>query len=67
MSHLARDRALAMRTLMPRAYSERTSAPAELYRTLVPSMRADVDRLVRAFQEVRRQALDEMLSAIGKP
>lgn len=60
MSHLARDRALAMRTLMPRAYDARTVPPAELYRTLTRSGRAEVDRLVEAFRQVRAQTLDEL-------
>jgi hypothetical protein len=62
VTQLGNDRALAMRTLMPRAYS--TSTPpatfTEGYAALTRSGRAEVDRLVAAFRQVRREALDEL-------
>lgn len=60
MTQLSSDRALAMRTLMPRAYEARTTTPAELYRTLTRSGRAEVDRLVEAFREVRAQTIADL-------
>ena len=62
VTHLADDRALAMRTLMPRAYAERTTNPATMYTRLTASGRAEVDRLVEAFREVRHRAVDELLA-----
>jgi hypothetical protein len=62
MSHLAADRALAMRTLMPRAFADRTTNPAAMYAALTRSGRAEVDRLVDAFREVRSRAVDELLA-----
>jgi hypothetical protein len=59
VSYLAADRALAMRTLMPRAYAERTTNPAAMYTGLTASGRAEVDRLVQAFREVRALALED--------
>lgn len=59
VAQLAADRALAMRTLMPRAYSERTTTPAAMYRGLTKSGKAEVDRLVAVFAVVRQQAVDE--------
>jgi hypothetical protein len=53
MTHLTRDRALAMRTLFPRQ-------AAPVYDALTRSGRAEVDRLVAAFRQVRREALDEL-------
>lgn len=62
MSHLAADRALAMRTLMPRAYAERTTTPAAMYSGLTRSGQAEVDRVVDAFRLVRARAVDELLA-----
>jgi hypothetical protein len=62
VTHLAADRALAMRTLMPRAFADRTTNPAAMYAALTRSGRAEVDRLVDAFREVRSRAVDELLA-----
>jgi hypothetical protein len=64
VTHLAADRALAMRTLMPRAFADRTTNPAAMYAALTRSGRAEVDRLVDAFREVRQCALDDLASGL---
>lgn len=54
MTQLSEDRDLAIRTLMPR------QADALTYRSLTRSGKAEVDRLVEAFREVRRRAVDQL-------
>jgi hypothetical protein len=67
VSYLARDRALAMRTLMPRTYADRgATPPAELYRGLTRSGRAEVDRLVEAFQQVRSEAVRDLVEGLDR-
>lgn len=56
MTQRSEDRARAMRALMPRAGSELPK-----YDSLTRSARAEVDRIVAAFVDVRREAVADVL------